>query len=37
MSRTMEAAGSPVKTGKVSGRRTLRFESIDEILAEVDR
>src|SRR5262249_46932126 len=37
MSRTMEAAARPVNTGKVSGGRMLRFESIDEVLAEVDR
>ena len=28
---------SPVDTGKVAGRRILRFESIDQMLAEVDR
>ena len=28
---------TPVDTGKVTGRRTLRFESIDELRAEVDR
>jgi hypothetical protein len=33
----MEAAARPVDTGKVSGRRMLRFESTDEVLAEVDR
>jgi Protein of unknown function (DUF1569) len=27
----------PVDTGKVVGRRMLRFESIDEMMAEVDR
>src|SRR4051812_46136425 len=37
MSRTMEAAARPVATGHVSGRRMLRFESIDEVIAEVDR
>jgi hypothetical protein len=33
----MEAAARPLDTGKVSGRRMLRFESIDEVMAEVDR
>src|SRR5262245_20550115 len=28
---------SPVDTGKVADRRQLRFESIDRVLAEVDR
>ena len=27
----------PVDTGKVAGRRVLRFESIDQAMAEVDR
>ena len=37
MSETAEAAGRPRNTGKVSGRRILRFESIDEVMAEADR
>jgi Protein of unknown function (DUF1569) len=37
MSETIEAAARPVDTGNVPERRTLRFESIDEVLAEVDR
>lgn len=28
---------TPVNTGTVAGRRTLRFESLDEMLADVDR
>jgi hypothetical protein len=32
-----QAAVAPVDTGKVAGRRQLRFESIDEMMAEVDR
>src|SRR5262245_27442668 len=31
------AAASAVNTGKVTGRRILRFDSIDQLLAEVDR
>ena len=27
----------PVDTGKVAGRRMLRFESIDQAMAEVER
>ena len=37
MSKTVDAAARPRDTGKVSGRRILRFESIDELMAEVDR
>jgi hypothetical protein len=32
-----QAILAPVDTGKVAGRRKLRFESIDEMMAEVDR
>jgi hypothetical protein len=31
------AARAPVATGKVKGRRVLRFESVDEILREAER
>jgi hypothetical protein len=37
MSDTIQTASGPVDTAKVSGRRLLRFESIDEMMAEVDR
>jgi hypothetical protein len=37
MSDTIQTASGPVDTAKVSGRRVLRFESIDEMMAEVDR
>jgi hypothetical protein len=37
MSNTIQTAPGPVDTAKVPGRRTLRFESIDEMLADVDR
>ena len=37
MSNTIQTASAPVDTAKVSGRRMLRFESIDEMMAEVDR
>ena len=37
MSTTAQTASDPVDTGKVAGRRTLRFESIDQALADVDR
>jgi hypothetical protein len=37
MSETAEAAVRPVDTGKIPGRRILRFESIDEVVADVDR
>ena len=33
----IQASSGLVDTGKVVGRRMLRFESIDEMLAEVDR
>lgn len=34
---TVAAAPSVVDTGKVAGRRVLHFDSIDQLLAEVDR
>jgi hypothetical protein len=37
MSSTMQSSSSPVDTAKVAGRRILRFESIDQVMAEVDR
>src|SRR5437763_3211201 len=37
MSQTTPAASAPVDTAKVAGRRTLRFDSIDQAMAEVDR
>ena len=37
MSGAVPAATGPVDTGKVAGRRVLRFESIDQALAEVER
>jgi Protein of unknown function (DUF1569) len=37
MSNTISRASGPVNTAKVAGRRILRFESIDQMLAEVDR
>jgi hypothetical protein len=37
MSEATQAPSGPVDTGKVAGRRELRFESLDEVLAEVDR
>jgi hypothetical protein len=37
MSGTTQAPSAPVDTGKVAGRRELRFESLDEVLAEVER
>jgi uncharacterized protein DUF1569 len=33
----MQAATGPVNTGRVVGRRNLRFNSVDEVLADVDR
>ena len=33
----MKASSDPVDTAKVCDRRMLRFESIDQVLAEVDR
>ena len=37
MTKAHPASPAPVDTGKVAGRRTLRFESIDQVMAEVDR
>jgi hypothetical protein len=37
MNTTTQVPTSPVNTGKVSGRRVLRFETIDQMLADVDR
>src|SRR3989440_12919379 len=37
MSEGTQAMSAPVVTGKVADRRPLRFESIDEMMAEVDR
>ncbi len=37
MSGAAKAPSAPVDTGKVAGRRELRFESLDEMLAEVER
>ena len=37
MSKTAAADARPRDTGKVSGRRILRFDSLDEVMAEVDR
>src|SRR2546422_8554629 len=37
MSNTIEAPSEPVDTSKIAGRRMLRFESIDQMRAEVDR
>lgn len=37
MSGATQAPAAPVGTGKVAGRRELRFEPLDEVLAEVER
>lgn len=37
MSVSSQALAKPVDTGKVSARRKLRFATIDQVLAEVDR
>ena len=37
MSNTTRLSADLVDTGKVAGRRMLRFESIDQMMAEVDR
>jgi len=37
MGSASEFSASAVDTGKVVGRRELRFESIDQVLADVDR
>jgi hypothetical protein len=37
MSGPTQVSSALVDTGKVTGRRTLRFETIDEMMADVDR
>jgi hypothetical protein len=37
MTKPTSTSSMPVNTGKVAGRRTLRFDSIDEALADVER
>jgi len=37
MSNLVETSSSPVDTAKVTDRRHLHFDSIDQVLAEVDR
>jgi uncharacterized protein DUF1569 len=37
MTVSSQTTAAPVDTGKVNGRRHLKFESIDQVLAEVDR
>ena len=37
MNETIPVSSTPVDTAKVAGRRMLRFESIDQMMAEVDR
>jgi hypothetical protein len=37
MTKEPVASPAPLDTGKVAGRRALRFESIDQVMAEVDR
>src|SRR5437588_6495629 len=37
MSKPTSASSMPVDTGKVAGRRVLHFDSLDQMLAEVDR
>jgi hypothetical protein len=37
MSKATQTSSGAVETGKVADRRTLRFESIDQVTAEVDR
>src|SRR5262245_34400382 len=37
MSKANPASSGPLDTGKVAGQRVLQFESIDQMLAEVDR
>src|SRR5262245_30480633 len=37
MTNSTHSSSSPVDTGKVAGRRMLRFETIDQMMAEVDR
>jgi hypothetical protein len=37
MSQTTKSAGDAANTGPVPGRRSLRFNSIDDVMAEVER
>jgi Protein of unknown function (DUF1569) len=37
MGETATATARPVETSKVTGRRMLRFESIDQVMADVER
>jgi hypothetical protein len=37
MNQPLSTSSVPVDTGKVAARRMLRFESIDQVLAEVER
>jgi hypothetical protein len=37
MNQPLPTSSVPVDTGKVAGRRILRFESIDQVITEVDR
>src|SRR3989442_233125 len=37
MSTTTQSPAKFLDTGKVTGRRTLRFESLDEMMADVNR
>ena len=37
MGETAAATARPVETGKVAGRRILRFDSIDQVMADVER
>ena len=37
MSSPTQVPSAAVDTGKIAGRRTLRFETIDQMMAEVDR
>lgn len=37
MSGAVQASTNPVDTGSVAGRRILRFESLDQAIAEADR
>jgi len=37
MKQPTHVPSTPVDTGKIVGRRPLRFETIDQMMAEVDR
>jgi hypothetical protein len=37
MTKPIPTSPAPVNTGKVAGRRTLRFDSIDQAMADVER